>query len=138
MKPLDDSLLIGLECLPLSKAECSVAKLLAHGYSQKEIADRLCISPLTVKTHLNNIYRELDIHKGTDLVRIVTLKECGYTSDPFKKILAVFFLTISIVMLLPNERTVRLFRSAPLKTAEKVEKPVKERRFRNVFEIQYC
>jgi FlaA1/EpsC-like NDP-sugar epimerase/DNA-binding CsgD family transcriptional regulator len=58
-----------LENLPLSKSEMRVARLLAWGFTQKEIADRLFISPLTVQAHLKNIYRELGIHKETDLTR---------------------------------------------------------------------
>lgn len=38
-----------------SEAELRVVKLLASGSSEKEIADRLCISRHTVDNHLRNI-----------------------------------------------------------------------------------
>ncbi|KAF0221780.1 MAG: CheY-like receiver and HTH DNA-binding domain-containing response [Geobacteraceae bacterium] len=43
----------------LSSREKSVVKGLEHGMSYKEIADRLCISPHTVHTHIKNIYEKL-------------------------------------------------------------------------------
>ena len=124
--------------LPVSKREKEISKLIAWGFSQKEVAVKLNISVLTVNSHLKHIYRELDIHNVADLTRCFFFDEYSIPDSPFKKILAVFFLAISITMLLPDKCVVKLFRSTPLETAEKVEKPVKERRFRNVFEIQYC
>jgi two-component system, NarL family, response regulator LiaR len=44
---------------PLSEREQSVLQLVAKGYVNKEIADKLCISIETVKKHLQNTYRKL-------------------------------------------------------------------------------
>jgi two-component system, NarL family, response regulator LiaR len=44
---------------PLSEREQSVLELVAKGYVNKEIADKLCISIETVKKHLQNTYRKL-------------------------------------------------------------------------------
>ena len=44
----------------LSAREIEVILLLEAGKSQKEIADQLCISPNTVKRHIQNIYQKLD------------------------------------------------------------------------------
>lgn len=45
----------------LTKREIEVIKQLAKGCKNKEIADRLCISDKTVKTHLTNIFAKLKI-----------------------------------------------------------------------------
>jgi DNA-binding CsgD family transcriptional regulator len=44
----------------LTEREVEVLKLLAHGLSNKEIAGRLVISPKTVGTHIEHIYRKID------------------------------------------------------------------------------
>ncbi|GAB6909718.1 Transcriptional regulatory protein LiaR (fragment) [Desulfosarcina cetonica] len=42
--------------------------LLAERLSNKEIADRLFISPITVKRHTANIYRKLNVHSRRQAV----------------------------------------------------------------------
>lgn len=44
----------------LTARETEVLKLLADGLSRKEIAERLVVSPATVKRHLEDVYRKLD------------------------------------------------------------------------------
>ena len=41
--------------------EQEVLRLVSEGFSNREIALKLCISPGTVKTHLANIYGKLDV-----------------------------------------------------------------------------
>ena len=52
----------------LSEREIEVLELIANGYSNKEIADTLYIALSTVKSHINNIYRKLDVSKRTQAV----------------------------------------------------------------------
>jgi two-component system nitrate/nitrite response regulator NarL len=46
---------------PLSDRELQVLSLIADGYSVSEIADRLYLSPFTVKTHIKRAYRKLGV-----------------------------------------------------------------------------
>ncbi|MFT4104127.1 MAG: LuxR C-terminal-related transcriptional regulator [Lacrimispora sp.] len=52
---------------PLTSREREVAQLARERLTAKEIAEKLYISPTTVKTILRNVYSKLDIHSRTDL-----------------------------------------------------------------------
>lgn len=52
----------------LSDREKEIVYLIAHGYRNKEIASKLFISEPTVKTHLNRIFRKLDIQSRHQLI----------------------------------------------------------------------
>lgn len=47
---------------PLSRRETGILEEIARGRSLAEIGEKLHISPLTVKTHVRNIYRKLEAH----------------------------------------------------------------------------
>lgn len=49
----------------LSNRELEVLKLVAIGFSNKDISDKLCISERTVKNHLTNIFRKIDCNDRT-------------------------------------------------------------------------
>ena len=53
---------------PFSTAELKVAELLAKGYSEKEIADRLNVSPNTVNNHTRNIREKNGLSKNIEIV----------------------------------------------------------------------
>jgi LuxR family maltose regulon positive regulatory protein len=53
---------------PLSERELEVLRLIADGLSNREIAERLFIALSTVKTHVNHIYRKLDVSKRIQAV----------------------------------------------------------------------
>jgi DNA-binding NarL/FixJ family response regulator len=50
----------------LSSREKEVLQLLVEGHSHKAIAERLFISPHTVRTHLKNIYEKLHVHSKSE------------------------------------------------------------------------
>jgi LuxR family maltose regulon positive regulatory protein len=50
---------------PLSDRELEVLHLIAEGLSNREIAQRLVITVGTTKTHINNIYRKLEVRSRT-------------------------------------------------------------------------
>lgn len=54
---------------PMTPREQEVLGLLAHGHTNAEIAQRLCISERTVETHRTNIMSKLDIKNRAELVR---------------------------------------------------------------------
>ena len=55
--------------LGISPREAAVLAELAAGYSNKEIARRLDVSPNTVKTHVARLYEKLGATRRTDAVR---------------------------------------------------------------------
>ena len=59
---------------PLSERELEVLRLLAQGKSNREIADRLVITDLTVRTHVSNILGKLHLASRTQAA-LYALKE---------------------------------------------------------------
>ena len=52
----------------LSKREAEVAELVSTGLSNKEVADKLFVTEKTIKFHLTNIYRKMNISSRTQLI----------------------------------------------------------------------
>lgn len=50
---------------PLTERETEVLALIARGKANKQIARELFVSKSTVKTHVNNLYRKLDVRSRT-------------------------------------------------------------------------
>lgn len=55
--------------LILSPRETQILKLLAEGYSNKEIADKLVVSPSTVHSHRSNLMAKLNLNTRHELVQ---------------------------------------------------------------------
>jgi DNA-binding CsgD family transcriptional regulator len=51
----------------LTMSEVRVSELVLRGLSNQQVADQLCISRRTVDTHLNRIYRKLEIRSRSEL-----------------------------------------------------------------------
>ncbi len=64
-RPFDEE--HGLPETVLSPGECRVVRLAALGLRNAEVARRLCVSEGTVKTHLNNAFRKLDLRNRVQL-----------------------------------------------------------------------
>lgn len=54
----------------LSEREIEVLAALAEGLGNKDIGEKLFISPRTVDTHRTNLMKKLDTHNVAGLVRI--------------------------------------------------------------------
>lgn len=52
---------------PLTSREEEVARLVAAGVTNREVAARLFVSPKTVERHLVNVFRKLDVRNRTEL-----------------------------------------------------------------------
>ena len=63
----------------LSPREEQILRLLAEGYSNKEIAERLVISPSTVYTHRGNLMHKLGLNSRRELIQYA--RKRGYLQD---------------------------------------------------------
>ena len=54
----------------LTKRELEVLVKMAEGYTQKEIAELLYVSPYTVNSHTQRIYEKMNVHTGTHAIAI--------------------------------------------------------------------
>jgi two-component system NarL family response regulator len=66
--PVRDSLATQPPGTTLSPREIDIMRLMASGRNNSQIADALCISPGTVKWHVNMILRRLDVRDRTQAV----------------------------------------------------------------------
>jgi DNA-binding NarL/FixJ family response regulator len=64
----------------LSKRECQIMDLLAQGLTGEQVAERLVLSPDTVKTHIRNAMTKLEAHTRVHAIAIA-LRE-GFISPP--------------------------------------------------------
>jgi LuxR family maltose regulon positive regulatory protein len=67
-RAVSPSVSVGAQIDPLTDRELEVLRLLAEGFSNKTIADKLFVAPSTVKQHLKHVYDKLDVHSRTRAV----------------------------------------------------------------------
>jgi DNA-binding NarL/FixJ family response regulator len=56
----------------LSEREMDVLRQLVEGLSYKQIADKLCVSIDTVRTHLRHVYRKMQVHSAGEAISRAT------------------------------------------------------------------
>lgn len=78
--------------MKLSKQETNVARLITEGYSEKEIASKLFISPHTVHNHTYNIRKKWNARSAVDVCRKFIIK------NPKEFILSMMFLVMQLNM----------------------------------------
>ena len=54
----------------MTEAELAVARLVAEGLTNREVADRLFVSPHTVNSHLRHVFSKLGINSRVELARL--------------------------------------------------------------------
>ena len=69
----------------LSKREEEIARLVASGLSNGEVAQRLSLSPHTVKNYLFRVYEKLGISTRIELVLYILSRYQGTESEPAPK-----------------------------------------------------
>ena len=67
----------------LTARELEIVQLVAHGYTNAQIAERLCVTKWTVKFHLVNAYRKLGVSNRTQAARY--LFEHGLSGLPVER-----------------------------------------------------
>lgn len=60
---------VQLEEIKLSKRETEILEQLAKGLNYQQIADNLIVSPATVRKHIENIYKKLQVHNKMEAVQ---------------------------------------------------------------------
>jgi DNA-binding NarL/FixJ family response regulator len=52
--------------IQLSETQLEVLRLIAAGFSNREIAARVCLSENTIKSHVQEIFRKLDVRNRVE------------------------------------------------------------------------
>jgi two-component system, NarL family, response regulator DevR len=60
--------------IPLSNTQLEIVRLIAAGFSNREIADRVHLSQNTVKSHVQEIFRKLDVDNRVEAALTATRK----------------------------------------------------------------
>ncbi len=59
----------------MTKSELAVAQLVASGLTNREIAERLFVSPHTVNTHLRQVFAKLEVNSRVDVTRLTSERD---------------------------------------------------------------
>ena len=65
----------------MTKSELAVAQLVATGLTNREIAERLFVSPHTVNTHLRQVFAKLEVNSRVDLTRLAIERDSDHASE---------------------------------------------------------
>ena len=71
----------------LSGREREISVLVAHGFTNEQIGEKLDISELTVKTHLRNIYSKTGLHDRAQLVSRILKSEADFWNVEYHKLM---------------------------------------------------
>ena len=66
-RPLE---VVTISVCPLSARETEILELLASGYAALNISARLDLSHATVRNHIQNILRKLDVHSQVEAIAL--------------------------------------------------------------------
>ncbi len=69
--PIEQRCLVVVERYGLSQRETDVLMGLAHGRTVMHLADSLCLSPNTIRSHCKTLYTKLGIHSRQELIDLV-------------------------------------------------------------------
>jgi DNA-binding CsgD family transcriptional regulator len=67
----------------MTKSELAVAELAADGLTNRQIAERLFVSPHTVNTHLGHVFAKLRVNSRVDLTRLATERNTELSTASF-------------------------------------------------------
>jgi len=59
----------------LSKRESEVVILVVQGLTNRQVADKLCVAEKTVKFHLTNVYKRMNISRRSEIIWSLPLTE---------------------------------------------------------------
>jgi DNA-binding CsgD family transcriptional regulator len=65
----------------VTPTEHSVAELVADGFTNRQIAERLFLSRHTVGFHLRSVFRKLSVNSRVDLTRLVVQRAVSEVSQ---------------------------------------------------------
>ncbi len=65
----------------MTKSELAVAQLVANGLTNREVAERLFVSPHTVNTHLRHVFAKLEVNSRVDLTRLATERKTEHAPE---------------------------------------------------------
>lgn len=81
----------------ITSREKDIIEYLCHGMSEKEIGDKLFISPRTVSNHLDNIRRKIGVSKNIEIIAFYIANLRGKKFD--LKLLREYGISIFILFL---------------------------------------
>lgn len=86
----------------ITAREKDIVEYLSHGLSEKEIGEKLFISPKTVSNHLDNIRRKLGVSKNIEIVAyyIANLREKKFDVNLLREYgISIFIMFLNVCTL---------------------------------------